>query len=225
MSDHPSVSCHLQIPLEEYDARIRTFIPCYEEMLEEVGRAAAASAVEEPTILDLGIGTGALAEVCLRTLPRGSVIGIDSDPEILKMARTRLQHHGGLELREESFLELALPSADLIVASFSLHHVPEPAAKKKLFFRCREALGTGGALLMADCFPPSSADRAEEGWLAWRRHLERFYSPDEVRGFFDAWAEEDTHFPLADELGWLKEAGFRTDVAWRKDLFAVLVCT
>jgi hypothetical protein len=67
-------------------------------------------------------------------------------------------------------------------------------------------------------------ERAEEGREAWRRHLETHYSPEETTAFFQAWAEEDTHFPLADEVDWLEEAGFCTDVVWRKDLFAVLIC-
>jgi len=223
LTEKPSVSSHLKIPLEEYDARIRTFIPFYEEMLGEVGMAVSSLAVNEPTILDLGIGTGALAEACLNARPEGRLIGIDSDPEILKMARLRFRDRPGLDLRVGSFLELDFPRSDLIVASFSLHHIPEPKIKRDLFVRCREALGETGALVMADCFPSADEEVAEEGRRAWRSHLERFYSPEETRAYFDAWAEEDTHFPIEDELEWLEEAGFETNVVWRKDLFAVIL--
>jgi len=60
-----SVASHLGIKISEYDARIRTFIPDYEEMLR-----VAASAVPRAarTILDLGVGTGALSAACL-TVP------------------------------------------------------------------------------------------------------------------------------------------------------------
>ena len=49
-----SVATHLGIDLAEYDARIRTFIPHYEEMLD-----VAASVIDpkSETIVDLGIGT------------------------------------------------------------------------------------------------------------------------------------------------------------------------
>jgi hypothetical protein len=58
-----SVANHLGIDLSEYDARIRTFIPNYEEMLDVV-----ASVIDPMSsmILDLGIGTGALSERCVR---------------------------------------------------------------------------------------------------------------------------------------------------------------
>jgi tRNA (cmo5U34)-methyltransferase len=225
LTEKPSVSSHLKIPLEEYDARIRTFIPFYEEMLGEVGKAVSSLAADDPTILDLGIGTGALAEVCLKARPEGRLIGIDSDPEILEMARLRFRDRPGLDLRVGSFLELDFPRSDLIVASFSLHHVPQPEIKKDLFVRCREALGETGSLVMADCFPSADEEVAEEGRRAWGSHLERFYSPEETRAYFAAWAEEDTHFSLPAELDWLEGAGFRPTVVWRKDLFAVLLCT
>ena len=56
------VASHLGIKLTEYDSRIRTFIPHYEEMLDV---AAAAIPPRARTIVDLGIGTGALSSRCL----------------------------------------------------------------------------------------------------------------------------------------------------------------
>src|SRR5436190_16575057 len=82
-----SVSTHLGIAIDDYDRRIRTFIPRYAEMLD-----AAAEAVGRRTgvILDLGIGTGALAARCLARSPRARVVGLDIDPEMLRLAARRL---------------------------------------------------------------------------------------------------------------------------------------
>src|SRR4026208_979520 len=65
-----SVASHLGIRLADYDARIRTFIPDYEEML---GVAAAAIPARTRTIVDLGIGTGALSARCLAPAPAARV--------------------------------------------------------------------------------------------------------------------------------------------------------
>lgn len=224
VSRQRGVSSHLQIPLEEYDSRIRTFVPFYEEVLGELERLVALVAEARPTILDLGIGTGAVTERCLRVRPEARVIGVDSDSEILEMARARLDRFGNLDLRAGSFLEVDLPGADLIVASLSFHHVPSPQQKKELYVRCRRALGEGGIMLLADCFPPSLERLALEGMENWRRHLERIYPSEESVAFLDAWSEEDTYFPLADEIAWLSQVGFRPEVVWRRDLFAVLLC-
>jgi SAM-dependent methyltransferase len=139
--------------------------------------------------------------------------------------RSRLRTHGDFDLGCGDFLELEFPRSDLIVASFSLHHISDPDSKKRLYARCRRALGSDGALLMADCYPPSLHGLAKLGRAAWRRHLEQYYTAQEARRYLEAWSEEDTHFEISDELEWLKQAGFRTEVVWRRELFSVLACT
>lgn len=223
-----ATAAHLGIPLAEYDARILTFLEHYEDMLHEAASAVGSLGLEQPVLLDLGIGTGALAARCIAACGGGSVIGIDSDPAMLELARTRLVAHPGVasaELRGGSFLEGALPACDAAVASFSLHHVREPEAKQTLYRRCRSAVRPGGALVLADCYLPSSRPLVETGMRRWVSHLETTYSPEESRSYMQAWAKEDTYVPLVEELGWLSAAGFRPDIVWRRDLFAVLLCT
>src|SRR5690348_9986286 len=109
------VAAHLGIDLAEYDARIRTFIPHYEEMLD-----AAASALDPKAriIVDLGIGTGALSARCRERAPKAKSIGIDSDPEMLKASAKRIS---GAQLICGSFLSAEIPLCDAVVASFALH--------------------------------------------------------------------------------------------------------
>ena len=74
-----SVASHLGITVREYDRRIRTFIPNYAEMLDEVATVLDPAT---KTIVDLGVGTGALSARCLARAPAARVIGIDADAEI-----------------------------------------------------------------------------------------------------------------------------------------------
>jgi SAM-dependent methyltransferase len=219
----PGASAHLQIPLHEYDARIRTFVPYYDEMLDEVAAAVRMLELEAPLVVDLGIGTGALAERCLEAAPGASLVGIDADPGMLSLARARLKTED-VELRVGSFVDVALPACQLIVASFLLHHIAAQVAKQALYRRCRDATSPGGALVLADCFLPCDDQFAEEGMRKWHRHLEQFYSAAESTRLLEAWGQEDTFFRLNDEMQWLGEAGFRPEVLWRRDLFAVLLC-
>ena len=110
-----SVASHLGIKISEYDARIRTFIPDYEEMLRV---AAAAVPRAARTILDLGIGTGALSAACLTVARRAQAFGIDADPEILRVAARRLGRRA--TLRAGSFTTTPLPASDVTVASFAV---------------------------------------------------------------------------------------------------------
>jgi trans-aconitate methyltransferase len=212
-----SVASHLGIKLSDYDARIRTFIPDYEEMLD-----AAASVVPRSarTIVDLGTGTGALASRCLARAPRARIVGIDADAQILRLAAKRLGARASFVA--DSFLQAPIPRCDVIVASFALHHIRTRAAKQSLYHRVRSALNRGGHLITVDCQPSTRRDISRAQRLAWSSHLQRFYSRRQAAGLLDAWAKEDVYVPLDAEMTLLKRAGFGVEVIWRKGSFAVL---
>jgi tRNA (cmo5U34)-methyltransferase len=213
-----SVASHLGIELAEYDQRIRTFIPAYEEMLD-----AAADAVDSRarTIVELGVGTGALAARCLKHAPKASVTGIDADPGILALAGRRLGRRA--RLHTANFVRAAIPRADVVVASFALHHVRTRGAKARLYQRVRAALRPGGLFISADCHPAADRARAGSQRDAWKTHLRGSYDAAEAESLLRAWGREDVYVPLDEELALLKRAGFSVDVSWRRGAFAVIV--
>jgi ubiquinone/menaquinone biosynthesis C-methylase UbiE len=213
-----SVASHLGIRLAEYDARIRTFIPDYEEMLDV---AAAAVPPRTRAIVDLGTGTGALAARCLRHARRARVTGIDADGAILKVAERRLGPRASFI--EGSFLRAPIPRCDIIVSSFALHHIRTRAAKAALYARLRHALRRNGRLISVDCQPSPAPEIEAAQMTAWLAHLRKRYGKSDARRLLQAWADEDTYQPLNVETALLITAGFRVDVLWRKGAFAVLL--
>lgn len=212
------VAAHLGIDLAEYDARIRTFIPEYDAMLQ-----AAVDAIPRGTrvIVDLGTGTGALAAGCLTRAPRARIVGIDSDRAILAMAARRLQSRATFTCR--SFLRTPLPSpCDAVVASFALHHVRTRTAKARLYRRLRGALGPRGVFVTVDCHPSIDRAAASEQREAWVSHLRRSYSAHEADKLLEAWSVEDVYVPLEAEIRLMERAGFTVSTQWRRGAFAVL---
>jgi len=212
-----SVATHLGIRLSEYDARIRTFIPFYEEMLDV---AAGAVPSRARRIVDLGIGTGALAARCLARAPRAAVVGIDADADMLAAAARRLGSRAAFVV--DSFLQAPLPSCDAVVASFALHHVRTRNAKRRLYRRIHSALRPGGVLVVVDCQPSRDSQVAARERDAWTAHLRRAYSARQARGFLRAWAAEDVYVPLEAEMDLMAGSGLDPKVVWRRDAFAVL---
>jgi len=213
-----SVAAHLGIRLGEYDARIRTFIPDYEEMLDVAARAVPRHA---RMLVDLGTGTGALAARCARVARRAHIVGIDADREILTVAARRLGRRA--EFIADNFLRATIPRCDVVVAAFALHHVRTRAAKGRLYTRIRSALQPGGVLISVDCQPSAAAGLAAAQRSQWLAHLERSYSRKEAKGYLRAWAHEDTYVPLDAEMRSMNRAGLAPEVIWRKGAFAVLV--
>jgi len=216
---------HLGIDLSEYDARIRTFIPDY-EILHDIVACAAAAAVSRraPTVVELGIGTGALAARCVAALPSARIVGVDADAAMLDAAHERLG--GGLSRRiAGSFESVDLPRCDAVVACLALHHIPTSRRRLRLFRRVHRVLRPGGVLISADCHPAASPRLAAADRAAWMAHLTESYSPRQARRFLRLWAAEDHYVPLLDEIALLRRAGFTVDVPGRKQAFAVIVAT
>jgi SAM-dependent methyltransferase len=215
---------HLGIDLRDYDRRIRTFIPGYDAMLGIAsGVLRNVVATPAPVVIDLGVGTGALAARCLRELPSARLIGVDEDAAMLTAAHARL----GSPLRtlHGDFESVRLPRCDAVVACLALHHIPTSSRRLRLFRRIRRALRPGGVVISADCYPASSARSVAADRAAWIGHLQKRYTPREARAYLRSWAREDHYVPLVDEIAALRRAGFTADVCGRAHVFAVVLGT
>ncbi len=221
-----SVADHLQIPVDDYERRIRSFIPAYEDLLEATAQVFASTADPHraPTLVDVGIGTGALTSRCLAHVPSARVLGIDADPAMLRAAMRRLARRSSpATLVCGDLLRHPLPLADAIVATLSLHHIADPARKRAFYRKCAAALRPGGIVASGDCHPSSVERLASLQMRAWAAHLRSSYGAAETRRLFAAWAGEDTYTTLEEELAILQGAGLAVDVAWRRGAFAVVV--
>jgi len=218
-----SVAEHLGIETTEYDQQILAFIPFYEEILDQA--AAALDTLERPArvLVDLGTGSGALAARCAARLKAAAVVGIDRDPQMLVLAAERL----GRRLRPvvANFETAPIPACDVVTASFSLHHVAAPAAKRKVFAKVFHALRPGGVFVIADCATASSPRLQARDVANWRDHLAARHGRGRASRFLKAWAEEDTYFTLNQEMAWLRAVGFCVDLPWRKSAFAVIAAS
>jgi tRNA (cmo5U34)-methyltransferase len=221
-----SVASHLNIRIEDYDQRVRTFIPGYEHMLNAAAAACgvALAGTKRPVIVDLGVGTGALSDRCLQAVPGATIVGVDNDPDILAAAMRRFaRRRSPVTLVRGDLARVAIPPADAVVATLALHHIHTPARKRTIYKRCFAALRPGGVVISGDCHPSSLqtvAARQMDGWIS---HLRQSYTAAETRRFFEAWASEDTYMTLEEELAIMQGAGFAVDVTWRRSGFAVVV--
>jgi tRNA (cmo5U34)-methyltransferase len=209
--------------IEEYDVRIRTFIPGYDEMLNCAAGALAALDIARPLVVDLGTGTGALTLACARIRDDLQFTVVDADAQILDIARARFSDHDiAATFVEANFLDVTLRECEAVVSSLALHHVKDSYEKERLYRRLHQALVPDGLLILADCCPSADTDLAQLEQQAWRIHLRRAYSDAEIDSLFASWAVEDRYFPLPTELAMLHRAGFAPDVLWRRGAFAVI---
>ena len=220
MSTH-SVRRHLRVEIDEYDATIRRFIPGYEEMLRVA--AGTLAPLRPKLVIDLGAGTGALSEAILTHGDAAAVELIDVDDEMLAQARTRLAPFGDrVRFRKLSF-HAALPRCDGAAASLALHHVPTLEEKQAVYEGIRAALRPGGVFVNADAVMPADKAGRDAAYGAWADHMAAC-GIERSRAFehFAEWAEEDTYFPLEEEMAAMRAAGLDAACVWRKGSMAVV---
>ncbi len=164
-----SVRNHLGIEIQSYDQAIRRFIPGYETLLKTASYELVRNCPK--LVIDLGAGTGALAETILQTDDTVVVELIDVDPEMLAQARVRLEDRKRrARFSATSFLGM-LPACDGASASLSLHHIRTMKEKRKLYRRIYEAIRPGGAFVNADAVVPAEPSARAAVMQGWVEHM------------------------------------------------------
>jgi tRNA (cmo5U34)-methyltransferase len=179
-----------------YADEIRSDLPAYDVFQDSV---AAASGTGARRILDLGTGTGETARRVLARHPEARLVGVDENEGMLAVAGSQLPTER-VELRVGR-IEEPLPdgSFDLVTSALCVHHL-DGAGKADLFRRVRDALVPGGLFVMGDVVVPVDPS---------------LVTTPLTPGY-------DRPSPLADQLGWLIDAGFEPTVAWQEGDLAVV---
>jgi tRNA (cmo5U34)-methyltransferase len=170
-------------------------IPAYRDLQRHLAEATAG--IEAEAILELGVGTGETAATVMALHPAARLVGIDESEPMLARARDRFP---AADLRVQR-LQDPLPegSYDLVVSALTVHHL-DPAGKADLFRRVRARLRPGGRFVLADVVIPDDPR-------------------DAVTPVDPPYDQPST---VADQLGWLREAGLRPAVRWQEKDLAVV---
>src|SRR5690348_2844892 len=80
-------------------------------------------------VVDLGCGTGTLAIMVKQAQPQAVVMGLDADPDMLKVARAKAAS-AGVEVQFDEGMTFSLPypdgSLDRVLSSIMIHHLKTP---------------------------------------------------------------------------------------------------
>ncbi|GAO03238.1 trans-aconitate 2-methyltransferase [Anaeromyxobacter sp. PSR-1] len=206
-----------------YDALRRQLIPCFDGFY---GAAVDLLPFEEGRpvrVLDVGAGTGLLAEQVLARFPAAEVTLLDFSAEMLDRARARFAGRPArVTFRTGDYLRDPLGGPwDAIVSALSVHHLSD-GDKRALYARAAEALAPGGILVNADNVLAEDPAVAARDRALWIRAIR-------ASGLAEADLEAalertrvDVLAPLGLQLGWLRALGLaEVDCAYKWHHFAV----
>jgi len=153
------------------------------------------------TLLDLGCGDLKPILPLLTRLPIRRYLGVDESDVALGLAARNLKDHSlPGELICGDFVETLEGMAerfDVIVASFSMHHLPEPADKLRALRAGRRLLAPDGLFALIDVFCDENETREHylERWVSNAQSRYREVGPGEREILFSHVRERD--YPIS----------------------------
>lgn len=146
------------------------------------------------SVLDLGTGDGRLLALVIDRFPAARGIGIDASEPMLERAAGRFASNPSVELRCGDLREPLAERGpcDAVVSGLAIHHL-EDSRKRELYGEVHGLLAPGGVFANLDLVrsdPPELHER-------FRREIGR--TEDDP---------SDRLAGLADQMTWLREAGF-----------------
>jgi tRNA (cmo5U34)-methyltransferase len=179
---------------DSYLQLMRSEVPAYERLQDEVARASEA--VPARSALELGTGTGITARRVLARHPGVRLTGIDASADMLGHAQLT-----GADLRVQDLGD-PLPDGvfDLVFSALAVHHL-DGSGKADLFARVAAVLAPGGRFVLGDVIVPE--DPAD------------VVTPIDDGGY-------DKPDRVDDQLAWLRDAGLEPQVTWLAGDLAVM---
>ncbi len=192
----------------DWDRMQTAYLPRREERFGALVEFVATRGPSRPCLIDLGTGTGALAERLLRRLPRCSVVAVDYDPVTMRIGREVLGDASGrltwvdADLRSSRWMD-ALPAHrfDAAVTTTALHWLRAPALSR-LFADLHQLIRPGGLFLNGDTM---RFGRTSHRLGRWARETRRRLNEQATRpappgrGWEDWWKAALAWPPLAAE--------------------------
>jgi tRNA (cmo5U34)-methyltransferase len=206
----------------DYDALRRRLVPSLDAFYDAAVEALSLATRPLRRVLDVGAGTGLLAERVAAALTAAELTLLDGSPAMLATARARLGARA-VYVQQDFADELPAGPWDAVVSALAIHHVDD-AGKRRLFAQIHERLAPGGVFVDAEQVAGPTPE-LDEHYRAWHKaHCAQLgTTPAEWAG-----AEQrmgyDRLATLEAQLGWLRDAGFaHADCLYKQYAFAVIV--
>jgi len=208
----------------EYDSQREFVIPDMQQFYSTAVWATESS-VPEPSILDIGAGTGLLSALILQKFPNAHMTLLDISENMLEIARQRFSDRKNITyIASDYSKKIPVGPYDLVCSALSIHHLTFED-KHSLFGKIFSALNPGGLFVNADQADGDTLYFRERYLEYWNEFLHN--GPMNAREHAEILKRRDTldrNEKLSVQLYWLKECGFSdVDVVYRNRTFIVTV--
>jgi tRNA (cmo5U34)-methyltransferase len=226
LRSHVMAEWHARETAEQWDAHAGDRLPTRAEQQDVLLALLGAAEIGDGAVLDLGVGSGLVAEAVLVTLPKARLVGLDLSGAMLKLARERL---GRFDARVE-LMQGDLASVDRIElpdlpyrAAFSvqtMHHLAD-AEKAAAIAWTANVVEPGGLIVIIDRVRVS--ERLFHDWAVLWRRIDSDTPATYAEHVAALTRAGDRPALLQDQLRWLQNVGLEASCLHLYGNRAVLV--
>jgi cyclopropane fatty-acyl-phospholipid synthase-like methyltransferase len=196
---------------EAYDVAAPVIHPYYTAVQDQILDHLPFDSQEPFEVVDLGGGSGRLAERVLERFAGARVTVADQSEPFLALAERRLARFGPrvaivhsrlqdwparscVSPRRDDRVSEKLVHVDAIISTSAIHHL-EPSEKRDLYARCYEALAPGGVFINGDEFRPADDAELLKLYKEWSAHMHAAIAegriPDSFRTTLEHWQDRN----------------------------------
>jgi tRNA (cmo5U34)-methyltransferase len=215
---------HFEKEAHKFDRIIQQLIPYYDQMLEALVSAIPFETEYPIRVLDVGCGTGTLAQHILQVFPQSQVTCLDFSEQMIQMAQAKLASFSRVSYLVQDFREYTpTHSYHAVVSSLALHHLVTDEEKRAFYQKIHNTLLPGGCFYNADVVLGASEHLQSIYMGRWKAFMQRQISKEEVENvWLQKYSDEDRPAQLVEQLTWLSDIGYsNVDVLWKYYNFAV----
>ncbi len=199
----------------EYDEKIRRTLPYYDDFFANIISTVRARGQVPKSWLDVGCGTGKLAEHVLKSFDIKRFVFCDSSEEMLNIARGRFSAEN-TEFLLADVRELTFRNEFDIVTAVQVNHYFKGEGRVTALKKCFEALRSGGMYMCFENFAPYSEAGRRLYLDRWKNfQLEQGRSPAACDEHIGRYAKEYFPVSLTEQLQIMLDCGFKTaEILW-----------
>lgn len=200
---------------EKYDKNIVATLPYYEEYFKQIIEIVQ-TAFHIPIVwLDIGCGTGKMADMAIRNLQVENMICCDNSPQMLKIAKERVRS-SNIDFRESLIQNLLYDSDFDVITAILITHYLEYEERIVSIKNCYNALKKNGLFFTVENFAPSN-DIFKRLYLErWKNYqYENGKSKEECQSHVLRYNTEYFPVTIMEQIHVLQECGFKNvEIFW-----------
>ena len=193
-----------------YDEWARKAIPGYEGVFRAAVDMIPYEADAKIRILDLGAGTGLFSKLVMEQFASANFVLCDVAEQMLAVARERFAQFGNqFSYVVDDFRDIAdWGTFDLVISSLAVHHLANDE-KRSMFGQVYRLLGDVGVFINVDQIKGETPYFEKFYWDTWLNEVRLSgASEKQIAASIERRTDYDKDALLADQLAWLREAGF-----------------